>query len=195
MSNKPYYNYLELRNLVRSSAIIIDLNDTIFKHPYLNLKPIADLDLQEKEKIFDGQFYKISDYSFNPLHKESLSEMYDMNAYVVYNPKLTFNDVRNTSGFQKLWYRILNYFSHVDKLTVAPQGTIVIPLTVKIIEGTTIPKLDLTLKEELLDKLVVVKVVHSKSKDSNTYAILYNVTQTSIDIEDLSYIGKLKLLR
>jgi hypothetical protein len=155
----------------------------------------VELDREWKDKTFDDKFYKISDFSFNPAHKEELSEIEEINVYSIFNPKVKFNDIRGTSGFQKFLYRILNFLNHIDTITLKPQKTIAVPLTVKIINGKYIPYLDLELSEELSRKgLIVTKVVQSKNSEEDTYAILYNTSFFPIIIEDLGYLGKLKIL-
>ena len=189
-------NYMEIRTLVRSGAIGIDLNIDAFKHPLYSRLSIVEIDFSLKERAFQDCFNKVSDLSFNPMYRDELNTKLDIKVHVITQPKVDYVPVRGVTGFQLYWSRFLNYLAHRPRIKIKPSTSVVVPLIVNFIEGREIPKMSWVLEKNLVQQGLTCTQVIPAGKDngSNTTVLLYNSSAKPIYIDDLSYLGDLRLL-
>lgn len=187
-----YLNYNEIRTLVRSKQIYIDINPTIFYHPYYNQANISDLDFQVKDRAFHNHFLKISDSSYNPAYFDILNNQYGIKVHAVLRPRAPFLDIKGKTFPYLFFVNFMNFVYQVDSIAIKPGSSVTIPLTLRILEGLKIPEIRVKLNENLIEKgLVCVNVIHSQSSTTNTHLVIANTSTKTIRIKDLEELGQL----
>ncbi|BDH16485.1 MAG: hypothetical protein [Bacteriophage sp.] len=187
-----YLNYTEIRTLVKSGKISIDLNNNVFSHPYYMEANISDLDFELKNRAFNGDFLKITDSSFNPAYKDLLENRKSLKIHLITTPINPYINIRELKGLNKIISKFKNYFWHNDSIKIKPKNTAVLPISINIIENLKIPEVNVKLSEELLKQgLVLVSIKPSFNSSINTYIVVFNTSNKPIMVNDLSYLGEL----
>ena len=188
-------NYIEIRTLVRSRSIDIDINKNVFNHPLYSKLQINNIDHNIKERAFNNSFIKVSDYSYDSNYSDALRELSVIKSHVILRPKKSYESIRNKTGISLYLTKFLNFFRNISHVRVKPYQIVNVPLMVNIIEGSTLPELSFNLSEEFIEKgLKVINTNASSREFDDTTVSIYNSSSKSISIKDLSYIGDIRII-
>lgn len=188
-------NYIEIRTLVRSNSIGIDINSNVFNHPLYNRLDVSEIDYNIKQRAFNNSFMTISDYSYDSTLTPKLKELQFIKGHAITRPKKDYINTRFLNGFKLIYSKFKNFLRQTSKIRIRPYQTVSIPLMINIIEGVTLPELIFNLNDELVKKgLKVININCSLTENEETSVSVYNSSNKFINIKDLEYIGEIRLI-
>lgn len=189
-------NYLEIRTNVRSGVYSIDLNKNLYSHPFYSCLTISEIDHGVKNLAFMGHFLKISSSSANPANNELLQSLKEINVCVILNPSKPYEPIQNLSKTKKFISKCKNYLRHRPRVVIKPYQTLVLPITISFIHGSTIPELSLQLLPELSSKgLICSGIFPSNTKEEVTYVSIHNSSSHKLSINDLDTLGTISIIQ
>lgn len=188
-------NFLEIRTLVRSNRIGIDINSNLYNHPRYKKVDIGLIDSRITNYSFSEKFVELVSVSLHDNRITDLLSLSSIKVRCILHPKRPYTNNRNTSGLKWLFNDIRNHFAQTPYVTIKPNETFAIPLSITISEKTNVPLSRISLSDELADLgLVSLNVIPAANGQKYSYAVLFNSSRSNVTIKDLAYIGELQIL-
>lgn len=186
-------NFLELRALIKSNRFNIDINPNLFNHPRYKNQTIPDLDYSIKNFSFKKKFQDIINSSINDGKIDELSKEFDVSVKMVLSPLKAFINVREFSGWKRYLKDTLNHFRQTPFIKIKKRSTVVVPISLTIQEGTSIPEFVLILSEKLQNLgLIATGTIPAYKGQQLSFVSIYNTSDSTVLLKDLVTLGVLR---
>ena len=186
-------NYLSLRTAIITKKLDLSVNDDV-----LYVQDFEDVSADEiysyiRNSTFNGLEPILSGSSISPDMQNSLETVNGLNVSVISRAPEGTVDHRDYTGINRTFVKYGNRFRVDNSITIKPNCTMVLPLSIKLRSFETLWDIHLELNDDLKSKgLAVLANIHSDVMSSSSLTVpVLNTSSKTIKIRNASVIGKI----